>query len=367
MKVLVINSVPTQKNGITNVIFNYLRAMDTTDIRLDVLSINTPDQSYITNVKEKGGNLIVLPRSGKGLFAYFKSLRNLVRTNKYDAVHIHGNSHTLAIDLMAVKMGGCRVRIAHSHNTTCKYKIVHKLLTPVFNYACTHRMACGYDAGVWMFGKLPFKVLNNGIDTTLYSFNEDERLKIRAKYNFDGSKVLGHVGFFNKAKNQTFLITVLHKLIMSDLDYRLLLIGDGPLKKDVEAYAENLGVRDRVVFTGGIDNVYAYLNAIDIIVMPSLYEGLPLTLIEQQANGLQCFVADTISKESDKTGNLSFLSLNRDVAEWAISIDNFESTEGRAERSLRAIASIKQIGYDITEESKKLKAFYFETTAKNNC
>lgn len=155
MNILLVNTVPTEQNGITGVIFNYLRAMDFDEITLDFLSINTPEAMYRKVIENKGGTLYILSRFN-GILAYWKELYSLVKANKYDAIHVHGNSHTLILELSAAWAAGCKVRIVHSHNTTCKYLSVHKFMTPVFNMLYTHALACGEAAGRWMFGTNPF-------------------------------------------------------------------------------------------------------------------------------------------------------------------------------------------------------------------
>lgn len=357
MKILLVNTVATDKNGITMVIFNYLKAMDTNGITLDLVSLNNPDNMYEDEVERKGGHVYVLPRSGKKILSYWNGLRRLIKQNKYDAVHIHGNSHTVVLELSAIWAAGCKVRMVHSHNTTCTYTGIHKLMTIPFNMLYTHGLACGREAGEWMFGMRPFEIINNGVNTDLFGFKSEVREKMRSELGWCDNKVIGHVGTFISVKNQTFIVDVFSELYKRDSSYRLLLIGEGELRKDLMAKVESLGLKDAVKFTGNVNNVYDYVNAMDLVVMPSLFEGLPLTLVEQQANGLHCVVADTITTESDKTGNLSFLSLEAPISEWADKIQSLDLS-GREERSKDAVEKIKVCGYSIQEEAKKLKEYY---------
>lgn len=359
MKILLVNTVATDKNGITMVIFNYLKAMDTSDITFDLVSLNAPDKMYVDEVERKGGHVYVLPRLGKKILSYWNGLRHLIKQNQYDAVHIHGNSHTVVFELSAIWAAGCKIRIVHSHNTTCTYTDIHKLMTIPFNMLYTHGLACGKDAGLWMFGKRSFEVINNGVNTDLYGYKSEVREKMRTDFGFCDSKVIGHVGAFIPVKNQTYLVDVFSELYKRDNTYRLLLIGEGELRKNVMEKVESLGLRDAVKFTGNVNNVYDYVNAMDLVVMPSLFEGLPLTLIEQQANGLHCVVADTITSEADKTGNLSFLSFVVPVVGWVDKILSLKLS-GREERSRNAIQKIKECGYSIQEEAKKLKEYYID-------
>ena len=361
MKILLINTVPTESNGITHVLFNYLKAIDIFGMTFDLLAINQLEAHYVKDVENKGGRVYVLSRLN-GMISYWKSLRNLIRENKYDAVHIHGNSHTTILELSAAKIAGCGVRMVHAHTTTCLHVVMHKFLTPVFNLLCTHGLACGEAAGRFMYGKRPFTVVNNGVDTEKFSFHSEHRKSIRNKHNWVGCKVIGHVGYFQEVKNHQWIIEVFNVLIKKDNSYRLVLIGDGELRGQIIEKAKEYGILDYIIFTGVINNVNHYLSAIDMIFMPSLFEGLPLALIEQQACGLRCVVSDTITKEVDKTGNVTFLSLTSSANDWAKVIDQFEViSEGeRKQMSEEAVRAITQCGYSIKEEAEKLKKYYMQ-------
>lgn len=360
MKILLINTVPTEKNGITNVIFNYLHNIEKKEMTFDYLSINEPETSYRDEVETLGGKMFVLPRLNMSVLSYWNALRKLIKLNCYDAVHVHGNSHTLILELSAARFAGCGVRIVHSHNTTCLNPLLHKILCPLFNLLYTHALACGEGAGNWMFGSRNYTVINNGVDTRKFSFNIEKRKSIRQQLRISDEEILiGNVGhFYGKVKNQSFVVNVFNELVKKSKRYKLCLIGDGPQRKDVEQQVGEYGLLNRVIFTGNINNVDEYLSALDLIVMPSLYEGLPLTLIEQQACGLHCVVADTITKEADKTGNLKFLSLESPVEEWANCIEKSEWGIDREKISKEAIEKISEAGYNIAVEANKLRKVY---------
>lgn len=358
MKVLIVNTVPTGRNGITNVIFNYLRAADRTALQMDLVSMNKPDDIYVNKIEAQGGHVYVIARNGGNMFSYWRRLENLIKNNGYDAVHIHGNSHTTVLELTAARAAGCVVGVVHAHNTTCKHVVVHKVLTPVFNALCTHRLACGEAAGHFMFGRKSFTVMNNGVDTHRFAFDAAAREKMRKKLGWEYSKVIGHVGYFSEVKNHKFIVDVFEHAYRKDKGYRLLLIGDGRLREDIEAQIAEKGLTNVVHLTGNIDNVEEYLNAMDVILMPSLFEGLPLTLIEQQANGLRCVVSDAITKEVDKTGNVVFLPLSESPESWAGKLDAVVDSCDRKDRSEKSIARISDAGYSIQKEALKLKEFY---------
>ena len=327
---------------------------------MDYSSLNQPESYYLDIVEKSGGKVHVLPSRTKHLFSYWYGLYQLIKQEEYNIVHIHGNSHTVSIELSAAYMAGCGVRMVHAHTTTCKYAMAHKLLSPLFNLLCTHRLACGNAAGHFMFGDKPFVVVNNGVDTEKFAFDPDKRTSIRKELGWIDNPIIGHVGYFKEVKNQSFIVDIFNDLYNHDNKYRLILIGDGPLRGQVEQKVLDLGLSDVVCFTGNINNVNEYLSAIDLIVMPSLFEGLPLSLIEQQANGLQCVVSDTVTQEVDKTGNLLFLPLSLSAKEWANKIVAFHDDLSREERSRSAIERICESGYSIQEEANKLANYYNE-------
>lgn len=361
MKVLMINTVNTERNGITAVIFNYIRVLKNFGVVFDLVSINEPTSNYVREIEKTGGRLFVLNRRMSRMGSYIGELKDLIRRGNYDIVHAHGNSATLLLEMFAARQAGCRVRIAHSHNTTCKYLTLHKLLTPFFQSCCTHRLACGEEAGKWLFGNRPFKVVNNGVRTEWFAFQPDLRQAFREQYGFwKENLVIGHVGAFNDAKNQEFLIEVLAKLTSINEDFRLLLIGDGPLREKVEEKVSEFGLMERVLFAGVTDRIPEHLSAVDLIVMPSRYEGLPLSLIEAQASGLHCVVSDNITHEVDKTGNLTFLPLDSGATYWAEIIAKMQLSKDRNTLCDEAIKKIKACGYDIYTEAVKLKEYYLQ-------
>lgn len=357
-KILVINTVMTGKNGVTNVIFNYLSSMDRSDVEIDFLSLNSPDKQYIDIVEQGGGKVYVLSNRNKKPLKYWNSLRNLIKREHYKIVHIHGNSHTTVLELSAAKAAGCTLRIVHAHSTSCKHMAVHNLFFPLFNTLFTHGLSCGEDAGGFMYGKKPFTVLKNGVDTIRYSYNKLIRDAIRKQYQMENCLIYGHVGYFKPLKNQKFIVEIFKKLYLSNPQSRLILIGDGPLREEVKKEIVKEGLSNAVLMTGNIDNVSDYLNAMDKIIMPSLFEGVPLSLMEQQANGLQCVVSDTITREVDKTGNLLFLPLSLSAQGWADKIVSFKDNQTRENRSRQAVEAITQAGYNLKEEAKKLELYY---------
>lgn len=355
MKILIVSTVKYRKNGISSVIENFYTNPAFGDWDVRFLFPAGSDEDMIRKLEAEGHRVYLRNRSMKRAAAYCAELAKLIRQERFDILHVHGNSATMALEMMAAYLGGCGIRMAHSHNTTCKHMTVHKFFTPVFQKLCTHRLACGMDAGKWLYGDRKFTVVNNGVNTRRFAFDPDSREKIRRKYGISGDTVvIGHVGTFNEQKNQSYLPDVLKELEKEN--YRLMLIGDGDLRGMVEQKTAELGLGEKVIFTGVISDVSEYLSACDCIAMPSLYEGLPLTLIEQQANGLHCVVSENITREVDKTGNMTFLPLEN-PARWAEVLRQLPASD-RKTMSRIAVEKISACGYDIDIEAAKLKESY---------
>jgi len=314
---------------------------------------------YETQIAQAGGKLITLRRSIANPMRYLKDLRKVIGEEKYDIVHVHGNSATMVLEMIAARQAGCKVRIAHSHNTTCRHQKIHRLMDPLFQALCTGRLACGEEAGRWLHGKRSFTVVNNGIQTQVYRFDSVARQNARQELGISREqKLICHVGTFNGVKNQAFLVEILEQLVATGEDWMMVLIGVGQTREAVEALVREKQLEKRLRFIGITDRVQDYLSAADLTVMPSLYEGLPLTLIEAQTNGLRCVVSDTITREVDKTGNLTFLPLSSGAEHWAQVIAQLPLETDRMKRSEAAAAKIRDCGYDIHDEAAKLKTLY---------
>lgn len=356
MKVLIVNTVSTERNGVTNVIFNYYRTMGISDIQMDLVVINQPDSYYMEEVQDKGGEIYILSRTIRHPLEYIWNLSRIAK--EYDVMHVHGNSTTMLLEMLAAKIANVPFRIAHSHNTNCRYKFLNRLCRLPFYALCNGRLACGREAGVWLYGEREFKVLNNGIDTVRFSFDEKKRVNMRQQLKWANNIIMGHIGNFVEAKNHTFLIDVFAEVYRQNSCYRLLLIGDGQLKYAAQTKVMQLGLSNVVFFAGETDSVVDYLCAMDLIVMPSRFEGFPLTLVEEQANGLHCVISDVITHEIDITGLIHFISLHADIDEWVKEILNYSINNNRKFISENAIITIKKNKYDIGVLAKELASFY---------
>ncbi|MCI7503574.1 MAG: glycosyltransferase family 1 protein [Clostridium sp.] len=357
MKVLVINTVRFKLNGISAVIKNYYQAMDKKNLQMDFIAIDEPSAEYVCFFEEN--NLRCFVYHKKNIISYFYKMMKLCRKEKYDIVHIHGNSANMAIELLAVALGGVKIRVAHSHNTATMHPLMHKVLWPIFSKLCTTRLACGEDAGKWLYRDKSFIVLNNGIQTKNYSFSAKKRNTIRKELALQEDEILlGHVGNFIEQKNHSFLIDIFSEIHSVNQKSKLLLISDGMLMPIIKEKVHSLGLDDAVIFLGKTLKVSEYLQGMDLFLLPSLHEGLPVVLVEAQAAGLISVVSDRVAKEADLTKTSVYLPIDS-VTPWTKVIEELEYTErDREESSKKNIVLIKEKGYDIEQNADKLRQIY---------
>lgn len=365
IKILVINTVNFgYGGGMSNVIMNYYHAMDRSDVQIDFAYSKYIDKTLKKELESDGSRVYYLNSRMKKPLQYARDLIRIVKNGQYDIVHAHGNSCTLALEMYSAKKGGAKVRIPHSHNSTCGHMIIHRILRRLFDNNYTNAFACGEKAGEWLYNGKPFTVINNGIDVDSFKYNYSIREEYREKYKLHGKKVVGHIGHFSHQKNHTFLIEIFDALYKFDNNYRLLLIGDGDLQKDIKNQINDLELDDAIIFIGQSLEVSQLLQAMDMIVMPSKFEGLPLTLIEAQSACVPCFVSDAVSKEAAITDLVEFISLEKFPKEWAEQI-NAASSVNREELKNAVCSEIIDVGYSIKDNAGKLKKMYLDFLNSN--
>lgn len=359
-KVIIVSTVGLMYDGITSVIMSYLQAMNLEKFDIYVVSTIKSESSIKKTILDLGCHVIELPSRKTETLKYLLCLISCIRTNQIEVLHAHGNSATLAIEMLAGWIGGCKKRIAHSHNTQCNQVRADKWLRPLFYLLYTDAFACGEDAGKWLFEKRPFTVLNNGRNLEKFEFNSHLREKMRLKYKIGSELVFGHVGGFNPQKNHKFVLDVFRAIIEEESNAKCFFIGTGPLKEEIEK--QSIELKDNIIFVGNTDEVPAYLDMMDGMILPSIFEGLPLVAIEWQINGLPCILSDTITSQCAVTNELKFMSLHDSPYEWAhrIIIDAKENTAVRAKKSADSKEMVKKAGFDISENVKLLEKIYAE-------
>ena len=357
-RILIISTVGLRPDGITSVIMSYLEAMDKSGMEIYVAGTITVQQSIRTKLEAMGCQVVDLPNRKTETWKYFLELQRFIHRHQIEVVHAHGNSGTLAVEMVAAWAGGCRKRIAHSHSTKSDHARADQLLRPVFHLFYTDALACGRDAGTWLFGRRACTVLKNGRDICTYGYNEKVRKEIRPEYGLTDQLAIGHVGSFVPPKNHEFAVAVYGEILKIRPDAKLFFVGDGPLRKNVETACGDLG--DSIVFTGYMDCVSGFLQAMDGMILPSRFEGFPLVAVEWQINGLPSILSSNITEECVLTEFTKQLSLKRTASEWAEMLVSMVENRNRKEDALTGTENICKAGYNIADNAKVLRQIYLE-------
>lgn len=349
------------RGGLETMLMNYYRNIDRNKVQFDFLTHRPENEKkdYDDEIRGLGGKIYHMPVLNPFSPSYMKSLDRFFKEHKeYKIVHSHLDCLS-AYPLKAAKKNGVPVRIAHSHNTSqeknLKYLIKDYSKKQIPKYA-THLFACGKEAGKWMFGNQPFEVINNAVDTTKFAFNDLSRSEIRTELNIPADAfVIGNVGRFELAKNHSLLVDIFYHFLQKHPKSLLLLVGDGSLKKEIEIKVKKLGISNSVYFAGVRGDIEKLYSAMDIMLMPSLFEGLPFVAIEAQCSGLKCLLSDAVTSEAVVTDLCDSESLEASIEQWCDKIELLmKKNVLRTEYSL--IVAEKK--YDINYTANRLLQIY---------
>ena len=347
------------RGGLETMLMNYYRNIDREKVQVDFLVHRQEVAAYDDEILSMGGKIYRLPMLNPFSGSYRKALRHFFDSYpEYKVIHVHQDCMS-SIILKEAKKHGVKMRIAHSHSTNQdkNVKYIFKLFYKRFiSKYSTELMACSKDAGKWMFGDASFLVLKNAIDSKVYVFDKRKYIKMRSDLDIANEETLiGHIGRFSYPKNHSFLIDIFKELSLS-ISAKLILVGGGPLKSEIEKKVKTLGLEDKVFFMGVRNDIPDLLQAIDIFVFPSNYEGLPVTMVEAQAAGVPCVISDKVPDECIITeGLVTIKELSVSAKEWAKHI--IEQTEIKRRNTKE---EIKKHGFDIVENAKWLEKFYLD-------
>lgn len=365
LKVLNVITNGINSNGIASSWYELCKELHHSDYKSDIqmnftYSLDNSNIETIKNFEKLGINTIQTPSRLKHTIRYINTLRLILKRDKYDIIHVNGSSSLMVIELLAGYLSGVKVRIAHSRNTICLHKNLHHILKAPFKWLANGKLACGYDAGKWLFDNDSFKVLHNGKDFSRFHYSQEIRSHVREELNLDHKLVIGHVGRFNEQKNHSFLIDIFKCISDINPNAMLMLIGDGMLFEEIKIKVKELGLSHKVIFTGAITDVHNKLQAIDVIVFPSLYEGLPNVVLEWQAMGIPSIISDTITKECAVTNLVYFENLLNKPEVWANRVFQIlkKSGDRRESNAKEALINLSKSGYNIKDSLVELIDFY---------
>lgn len=354
--------------GVEAVVMNYYRHIDRDKIQFDFICDDDSTRIPTEEIEKLGGKVILIPPYQK-VFKYHKTLKKVLQEGQYKIVHSHINALSV-FSLWAAKSAGVPVRIAHSHSTSNKKEwkktLLKNILRPFSKVFATDYFCCSELAGRWLFGNKTYDqgkvyLLNNAIDVDKFKYDEKIRKEKRKELNIkDNQLVIGHIGRFVQQKNHEFLIDIFNEIYKQDKNAILLLIGEGPLKEEIQNKVNELGLDKNVKFLGQRNDANELYQAMDAFVLPSLYEGLPVVGVEAQASGLPCFFSTDMTKETKVLGTTQFIELAKSPEMWAQSIlqklKNYQRHDTRKQMTDKS--------FNITVEADKLQKQYNKLSRK---
>lgn len=346
--------------GISSFLGNYYKYIDEQKISFDVVAIDTGErQGYHDYFESLGMKVYYMPNN---IFERLKFLVRLMKKNQYDIVHSHIELQS-AVYLAVAAVSGVKVRISHAHLSKANLGLKNTLLRYLMNAVVTKRAGASDLSLDAVFGEKYAEkgcVINNAIEVEKFSFNADIRKQYRKLLNFDGKLVLGFVGRLSHQKNIYFLIKVFAEVAKRNPNVILLVIGDGELRKPMVEELEKANIYDKVLFLNIRDDVNALMMAMDIMLLPSFYEGLPLVLVEAQCAALKCIVSDEVTKLISITDYIIYKGIkNDDIRNWANAIEEI----GNDYRREVIDDIITDNNFNIKAEAEKLVRLYSELIA----
>lgn len=359
------------RGGAETMIMNYYRNIDRSIMQFDFLCMSDGEHHYDEEIRQLGGKIIHI-RGAKeaGALGNIRDIKNAIQDyGPFAAVHAH-TLHHAGLVLLAARFAGIKRRISHAHSTSShnENKLYRKIYFGIMRWLiqknATKLLACGEAAGRYLYGDKKYDdgeviILPLALDLSLYrNLTYKDKIKKREELSIqEDTTVIGHVGRFAEPKNHMFFIPLVQELVRRTMDFKLVLVGDGLLRKEFEREVIDKGLEDQIMMLGIRSDIPELMNMFDVFVLPSLYEGLPVVLIEAQAAGLPCLISDTITTEVDMGLELvRHMSLDASFEEWSDSIKLLVDI-ARPNHEARELAFTTK-GYDIRNSVNMLYELY---------
>lgn len=370
MKILEVFGEPILNGGQESFVVSYVKKFDGNRFHFDLLTpFEVHNDHYKNIVLEKGGQIYSFGfqfEKSKGKLRVFKPFATFLKTNRYDVVHINsGSTFFLAMACYIAKMSGVPKVIVHSHcsgnKENFKHMVIKKASAPIFTHYADEICACSLAAAQWKFSDSLIRdkliIVKNGIDTAKFCYDPVKRDEMRKLMHIsESSYVLGHIGRFTYEKNQRFLIKLFEEYVEIEPKSVLLLIGDGEDRaKQMEYVHRHAHIKDKVIFVGNVSNVHEYLQALDVFVFPSLYEGLGISMLEAESTGLPVLASDTITKDIAITDHIFFLPLSEEKKEWIAYLEKIKQDRGTRKSENQKIS---EVGYDVQNTIQTMKTLF---------
>lgn len=369
IKILMILDNLNKCDGIASYVMNYYKNINLNKFQIDFLiskSDNGVNAVYKEMIEKSGGKVILKHNvKNTSIVKEIKNINKLFKENNYDIIH----SHIINMGYFYLKYArknGIKVRILHSHTTFLWSKnifthIRNLIFTKLAIRNANCYFACSELAGNALFKRKKFTLIKNAIDIEQYKFNNKIRKLYREKLNLKDNIVYGHIGRFNIQKNHDFLLKVFEEIYNSDRNSRLLLVGKGELENEIIAKIRESHLEEVVTILGEREDVSNLLQAMDIFLLPSLFEGLPIVGIEAQASGLPCYFSEKITQEVKMLETTKFIEI-KEPQKWKNLILNDKVNQSSRNNEED---NIKEAGYEIKSATKKLEEIYNKLVMEN--
>ena len=369
------------RGGAESRIMDLYRHIDREKVQFIFMQHTSERCAFEEEVESLGGKVYHVPRFNvKNYFAYKKAWKDFFEKHpEIQVVHGHMTS-TAAIYLPIAKKAGVKVTIAHARSAGVDPGVKGKLtkfLRRNLYRKCDCRFTCSEIAGEAVFGNQKQEArravfIPNAIEVDKFEFSQKMREEIRKELNIENCFVIGHVGRFAAMKNHKYMIEILEQCAKLEQEKQLpetkmMFLGDGSLKEEIQKLAEEKGLDSKVLFLGNRKDVHRYYQAMDYFLLPSFYEGLPGTAIEAQASGLPGILSDAVTDEAVITKLMQQRSVQESAAYWAeeiIKCYTAEKAEGSAMTEFRSkvrgdyAKEVKEASFDVKEQAKKMQEFY---------
>jgi len=349
--------------GQETLLMNLFRQIDKENFSFSFLCSLPYKGEYDDEILSLNGKIHHLKKDHLGsndFFKYFSfvydNYKFFCSNRQYNVLHIHNyHSFTSFLQILGAKAAGVKNIILHSHNSSAPHKYLHYIFRLILKLFRVEKFACSLEAAKWMYGSCKgVKIIKNGIISKDFIFNKTNRKLIRTEFNIRDSEILiGHIGRFNYQKNHTFLIDIFKELLDVQNNVKLCLVGEGELEESIKQKIKSLNIENKIIFAGIRSDIVNIYSAFDVFLFPSLFEGLPLVLVEAQANGLPCVISNTISPEAELTKCINKVSLNSSLQNWVNNVLQAASA-GR----LSTYDDIVSNGYDIITSKNELEKLY---------
>lgn len=345
--------------GIENFIMNLYEKIDREKFQFDFVVHLQKENDHCQRIREMGGNVYELPRLTRDPIGNLSMLYKIIKKNKYQIVIRHTANALIAPQLLAAKLAGAKT-ICHSHNETDPQMALHKIGRILMKFVVDKRLACSKKAGEWMFCKKDFRVINNAINVNKFAYSEEKAERIRKEFGIQGKHVYGHIANFRESKNHMFLLEVYKEIAKLDDKAVFFCLGDGDLRQEIERKIKELNLEGRVILTGTRHDAECFMSCMDVLIFPSFFEGLPLTLIEAQIASLPAIISDTITKDVIVTdGLVTMESIENSPEVWAKKAVQLQK-DGKAKTRQCQHQAIRDAGYDMDVLVKWYENYFTE-------